>query len=58
MVDKLPKLKGSRAKLVGFDGTYLRVGGTITLENLKTGEHVSEPGLWETMYFGKSLPTY
>lgn len=58
MVDKLPKAKGQLAKLAGFDGAYLRVGGTVTLENLATGERLSEPALWETMYFGKNLPTF
>ena len=58
MVDKLPRLKGALAKLAGFDGAYLRVGGTVVLENLATGERVEAPALWETMYFGKNLERY
>lgn len=58
MVDQLPKAKAKLAQLAGFDGAYMRVGGTVTLENLQTGERVSEPALWETMYFGKNLPSY
>ena len=58
MVDKLPKVKGVLARLAGFDGAYLRVGGTVVLENLMTGERFEEPALWETMYFGKNLESY
>ena len=56
-VDVLPKPLGALAKLVGFDGGYLRFEGTATVERLeggKTVEKVSDPAVWELMYFGKS----
>lgn len=55
-VDTLPVLKGFLARLAGFDGAYLRFGGTITLERFEHGalaETVSQDsGVWELMYFG------
>ncbi len=56
-VDVLPKPLGFMAKLIGFDGGYLRFEGTATIEKLKDGEvveSVSDPAVWELMYFGKS----
>ncbi len=55
--DVLPFPLGLLAKLVGFDGGYLRFEGTATVEKLEGGtviETVSEPAVWELMYFGKS----
>ena len=43
------------AKLVGFDGAYLRFTGNVQLERFVNGElveDVSDPGIWEMMYFG------
>lgn len=55
--DVLPKPMGILARLVGFDGGYLRFEGTATVEKLENGvaiESVSDPAVWELMYFGKS----
>ncbi|MBR4063124.1 MAG: hydroxyneurosporene dehydrogenase [Clostridia bacterium] len=56
-VDVLPKPLVLLAKLIGFDGGYLRFEGTATIEKLECGkivEKVSDPAVWELMYFGKS----
>ena len=56
-VDVLPKPLGLLAKMIGFDGGYLRFEGTATIEKLEDGkiiEKVSDPAVWELMYFGKS----
>ena len=56
-VDVLPKPLGILAKIIGFDGGYLRFEGTATIEKFKDGkviECVSDPAVWELMYFGKS----
>ena len=55
--DVLPMPLGILAKIVGFDGGYLRFEGTATIERIedgKTVETVSDPAVWELMYFGKS----
>ncbi len=54
-VDVLPRPLGLAAKLVGFDGGYLRFEGTATIEKLDGGRvafTVSDPAVWELMYFG------
>ena len=56
-VDVLPKPVGFLARLIGFDGGYLRFEGTATVERLEGGaviETVTDPAVWELMYFGKS----
>ena len=56
-VDVLPKPLGLLASLIGFDGGYLRFEGVATIERLENGttvETVSDPAVWELMYFGKS----
>ncbi|MBQ8907042.1 MAG: hydroxyneurosporene dehydrogenase [Clostridia bacterium] len=56
-VDVLPKSLGFLAKMIGFDGGYLRFEGTATVERLegdKAAETVSAPAVWELMYFGKT----
>ena len=56
-VDVLPKPLGMLAKMIGFDGGYLRFEGTATVEKIEEGkavERVSDPAVWELMYFGKS----
>ena len=56
-VDVLPKPLGLLASLIGFDGGYLRFEGVATVERLLDGvavERVSDPAVWELMYFGKS----
>jgi len=55
--DVLPKPLGTLAKIVGFDGGYLRFEGEATIEKIENGEvveKVSDPAVWELMYFGKS----
>ena len=56
-VDVLPKPLGILAKMVGFDGGYLRFEGTATIEKTAQGkiiEKISDPAVWELMYFGKA----
>ena len=56
LVDVLPRPLGVMAKLIGFDG-YLRCEGTATIEKIENGaavETVSDPVIWELMYFGKA----
>ncbi|MBQ3016964.1 MAG: hydroxyneurosporene dehydrogenase [Clostridia bacterium] len=56
-VSVLPKPLGLLARLIGFDGGYLRFEGIATIEKIKDGtviESVSDPAVWELMYFGKS----
>ena len=46
------------AKLIGFEGSYLRFEGEASVEKLENGqvvEKATEPSaVWELMYFGKS----
>lgn len=45
--------------LMGLRGSYHRMAGTATLERFENGEvveTVSNPALWELMYFGKDRP--
>ena len=55
-VDLLPGIVRLGAKLIGFDGSYLRFEGAVTVEKLENGtvvESVTEPSaVWELMYFG------
>ena len=56
-VDVLPKPLGFLAKIVGFDGGYLRFEGVASIEKIVDGETVetvSAPAVWELMYFGKA----
>ena len=56
-MDVLPKPLGLLARLAGFDGGYLRFEGVASVEKLCDGvvvSSVSEPAVWELMYFGKS----
>lgn len=56
-VDVLPKPLGILARTVGFDGGYLRFDGLASIERLENGvvvESVTDPAVWELMYFGKS----
>ena len=57
-VDVLPKPLGVLAKLIGFDGAYLRFGGSATVEKLEAGQVVEtateDSAVWELMYFGKA----
>ena len=56
-IDLLSGIKKLGARLIGFSGSYLRVEGIATVERIEDGravESVSEPAVWELMYFGKS----
>jgi len=57
-VDTLPKVARLAAKLIGFEGSYLRFEGSATIERLENGVVVEsvteESAVWELMYFGKS----
>ena len=57
-IDLLPAPLKLGAKLVGFEGSYLRFEGEATVERMENGEVVEracEPSaVWELMYFGKS----
>lgn len=58
MIEQIDGTKKMLAKLAGFDGAYLRFSGQVKLE-VFDGEKVVEThqshGLWEEMYFGKTL---
>ena len=56
--DALPKPLNLLARLIGFDGGYLRFEGTATIEKFENGEiieSVSDPAVWELMYFGHAF---
>ena len=57
-IDLLPGAVKLGAKLVGFEGSYLRFEGEASVERIENGEvveRVSEPSaVWELMYFGKA----
>jgi hypothetical protein len=58
--DTLSPLKRALAKMIGFDGAYLRFTGTATLERFSGGrvvEKVSNPALWELMFLGRTQKT-
>ncbi len=55
LIDQLSGLPHALARLARFDGAYLRFTGDVRLEHLVNGqlvEDVSDPGIWELMYFG------
>ena len=56
-IDLLPTPLKLAAKLIGFSGAYLRFEGVASVEKIENGqvvESVSDPAVWELMYFGKS----
>ncbi|MBE7018173.1 MAG: hydroxyneurosporene dehydrogenase [Ruminococcaceae bacterium] len=57
-IDLLPAPVRLGAKLIGFEGSYLRFEGSATIERLENGiavESVTEDSaVWELMYFGKA----
>ena len=58
-VDEMHGPKKLAAKLVGFDGAYLRFTGEVRVEHYQGEELVeshTDDALWELMYFGKSRP--
>jgi hypothetical protein len=58
-IDDLKGPKKAAARLVGFDGAYLRFAGELRIEYYQ-GEQLVEShtdnALWELMYFGKARP--
>jgi hypothetical protein len=55
-IDQVHGVKKFLAKLVGFDGCYMRFSGTVTCTHRENGEVVeeyTEPAIWELMFFGK-----
>jgi hypothetical protein len=58
-VDELHGPKKIAARLIGFDGAYLRFAGEVRVEHYQ-GEQLVEnhtdDALWELMYFGKARP--
>ncbi|MCW2857167.1 MAG: hypothetical protein JWR52_2782 [Marmoricola sp.] len=58
MIESISGPKRLLARLVGFDGGYMRFTGQVTVEHLSSQgapETVTAPALWELMYFGKTL---
>lgn len=58
LADRSPRFQRFLARLIGFDGQYMRFLGTITVEKL-AGDRVVETAsntdaVWELMYFGKA----
>jgi len=60
MIDSMGGLTKFLLKLAGFDGSYLRFVGEVTVEKFDGDtivDSVSEPSaVWELMYFGKNIP--
>lgn len=58
-MNKIKGVKKLAAKIVGFDGAYMRFTGEVTIEKLENGvvkESVTEKsGVWEMMYFGHAI---
>jgi hypothetical protein len=55
MVDTLKGIKRIAAKLVGFDGAYLRFVGDLEISRYQASERVEtfkDDAIWELMYFG------
>jgi hypothetical protein len=55
LIDAVTGIKHLLARLARFDGAYLRFTGNVRLERFVNGasvEDVSDPGIWEMMYFG------
>ena len=54
--DLLPPVIRNVVRMCGFKGGYIRFEGSATIERLEGGdvvESVSDPAVWEMMYFGK-----
>jgi hypothetical protein len=59
LIKRVNGLNRFLAELARFDGAYLRFTGTVQLERFVNGElveNVSDPGIWEMMYFGQVRP--
>jgi hypothetical protein len=58
-IDELKGPKKAAARLIGFDGAYLRFAGELRVEHYDGGQLVDshvDDALWELMYFGKARP--
>ena len=57
-IDLMPGVVRLAAKLIGFEGSYLRFEGSATVERLENGTVVEtateNAAVWELMYFGKA----
>jgi hypothetical protein len=56
MIDDIHGPKRMLARLVRFDGAYLRFAGRLEIEHHRSGELVdqhSDEAIWELMYFGR-----
>ena len=59
-VDDISGVKHLLAKLVGFDGAYLRFTGELSVERYEAGlsvDKAADEAIWELMYFGKNHET-
>jgi hypothetical protein len=59
LINDLDGLKKAAAKLVRFDGAYLRFSGELRIEHEHAGEIVdsyADSAIWELMYLGKTRP--
>ncbi len=54
-IDALTGVRKLAARLLRFDGSYLRFTGTVSLDagSGDAAEHLEGPALWELMYFGR-----
>ena len=58
-IDDLKGPKKAAARLVGFDGAYLRFAGELRIDHYDGAQLVTshtDEALWELMYFGKARP--
>ena len=57
MIDRMHGSKRLLARLVGFDGAYLRFAGDVHIQHFKANHLIDEArdnGIWELMYFGRA----
>jgi hypothetical protein len=57
MTEEMTRIKRLAARIVRFDGAYLRFAGTLTVTHEALGapaETFTDDALWELMYFGHS----
>ncbi|HEX4245563.1 MAG TPA: hypothetical protein VHY77_08355 [Acidimicrobiales bacterium] len=58
-IDDLHGIEHFAARMIGFDGAYLRFTGDLTIEKLEAGQAVEtqkDEAIWEEMYFGRNHP--
>jgi hypothetical protein len=60
LVERLPWTKRAAARLVRFDGAYLRFSGEIRVQHYRGAEivdqYATDDAIWELMYFGHARP--